>query len=110
GLCHGSHFSGYVGYLEMTERTYCCVPYCRHTSRKFTSEWICGEHWRGVPKASRRRLSMVRRRYRRRFGDNGFWEYPAGSPDRLPAVRLDRLWRWCWERCKRIAIERGVGL
>lgn len=97
-------------------RTACCVPFCRRTRglRKgetaLPSEWVCGEHWRMVPKHNRVRLTRAYRWYRRRFGDNGPHIYPAGSPNRLAAVRYGRHWRRCWERCKRAAIEAAGGV
>lgn len=94
----------------MTDRVPCCVPGCRRSTKLVTREWICGKHWVAVPKSWRRRLSLIVRRYHKRFGDNGWHVYPAGSPDRLEAVRLTRLWRLMWERCKRAAIERAMGI
>lgn len=93
----------------MTSRSPCLVPFCRRTT-KGDHEWICDKHWPAVPKSWRRHLSLIVRRYRKRFGDNAYWAYPAGSPDRLEAVRLSRLWRKMWERCKRRAIEAAAGV
>jgi hypothetical protein len=93
----------------MTQRSPCCVPGCRRTT-KGSHEWVCGNHWPAVPKAWRRRLALIRRRYRKQFGDNAWHVYPAGSPDRLAAVRLYRLWDKMWDRCKRAAIERALGI
>jgi hypothetical protein len=58
----------------------------------------------------RRRKSRLFRRYRHLYGDNGFWHFPPGSPKRLAAIKLDRLCRKAWERCKRAAIERAAGI
>lgn len=99
------------------ERLQCVVPGCKHTrgDRKDDPvrpgmEWICGDHWNTVPAFLRRRKSRLYRRYRRAFGDNGYWLYPPGSPDRLTAARLDRMCRASWSICRRAAIERGVGI
>jgi len=98
----------------VTDRIPCCVPYCRRTASRakfpHCSEIICGKHWRLAPAAWRRRRSRLARRYRRRFGDNPPWHYPAGSPDRIDAVRLRRLDNQLWERCKKAAIEAATGL
>jgi hypothetical protein len=96
-----------------SDRIPCCVPFCRRTAdaEKFKGEEIiCGKHWRLASATQRRRQSRMARMYRRRFGRNGYWEYPAGSPDRLDAVKLARILEKLWERCKRQAIERAAGL
>lgn len=96
----------------MADRLSCCVPFCRRTrhNRDNTSEWICGDHWRLVPARLRKRKYRLFRLYRHRYGDNSFWAYPGGSPQRLGAVKLDRLCGKAWEACKRAAIEAAVGL
>lgn len=102
----------------MGQRVSCIVPGCSRTrgQRKgeppirLGEEWICGEHWRLVPTFLRRRKSRLAQRYRRRFGDAPFWRYPAGSPNRIEAAKLDRMLRTAWAICKRAAIERAVGL
>lgn len=96
----------------MATRLSCCVPYCRRTrhNREGFSEWICGDHWRGVPPLLRKRKAKLFRLYRRRYGDKSFWGYPAGSPHRLAAVKLDRICGKAWEACRKAAIERAVGI
>jgi len=97
-------------------RTRCCVPFCRRTrgirkgETELPSEWVCGEHWSAVPKRERRRLSRAYRWYTKRFGNNAYWSYPPGTPDRIGALRYSRHWQQCWERCKRAAIEMAVGI
>jgi len=91
------------------ERVPCCVPFCRRTI-KGRGEWICGNHWPAVSTVLRRRKARLFRRYRYLYGDNGFWHFPPGSPKRLAAIKLDRLCRKAWERCKRAAIERAAGI
>jgi hypothetical protein len=92
----------------------CVVPYCRRTAdaTKFEGcdEIICGKHWRMAPASWRRRHSRMFRTYRRRFGNSGYWEFPAGSPQRIDAVRLHRLCETLWQRCKRAAIEAAAGI
>lgn len=99
-------------------RLHCVVPGCNHTrgQRKGESpitdqtEWICAKHWMAVPAHMRRRKSTMYRRYRKHFGDTPFWQFEAGSPDRLHSARLDRACRLAWALCKRAAIERGLGI
>jgi hypothetical protein len=79
----------------MTDRLACLVPFCRRTHKpEAYSEWICGEHWRLVSKATRRRLFLARRRAVRLMGERG----------RAWAAFADRL----WDRCKAEACERAV--
>lgn len=95
----------------MIDRLACCVPFCRRTRRKETyNEWICAKHWAAVPVTLRKRKALMYRRYRKQFGNTPYWKYPAGSPDRIEAVRLDRLCRVTWERCKVAAIEKAAGI
>lgn len=51
-------------------RINCLVPECRRGTTRLEPyedgvlpEWICGPHWRTVPQAWRKRLSLYRRRY-----------------------------------------------
>lgn len=96
----------------MCDRIPCEVPFCRRTARpdRVGTVWICGQHWGLVPKRYRMALSRAGRRYRKRFGDNPFWKYPGGSPLRLEAVRRVRIWERLWARCRKVAIERAVGI
>lgn len=72
-------------------RTRCCIPFCNHSTGKPVSEWICGDHWRLIPRIQRR----VFLRSRRRAVANGHWPPEA-----------ERLWR----AVKRAAIERAMGI
>ncbi len=96
----------------MTDRISCCVPFCRRTYRNDEgyAEHLCGNHWRLADKYLRRRRGKLEHRYRRKFGNTAFWEYPAGSPERLEAVKLDRICGKAWEACKKQAIERAAGI
>lgn len=98
----------------MTDRIPCVVPYCRRTASAFKfegcTEIICGKHWRMASATARRRHSKLARAYPRRFGENGFWEYPSGSADRLAAVKLARIETKAWARCKKQAIEAAAGI
>lgn len=103
--------------LHGPARIGCCVPFCRSTRGDRNGdplvrgmEWVCSKHWRMVPRRDRARLSRAYRWYSRRFGENASWTYPAGSPNRISAVRYGRHWRRCWERCKRAAIEAAGGI
>lgn len=93
------------------ERLPCCVPFCRRTRRKdnFT-DWICREHWVTVPRTYRRRWQQLERHYKRRFAGQACYVFPPGSPRRLDSVKLDRLCRRAWERCRRAAIETAMGV
>lgn len=94
------------------DRTPCLVPFCRRTTklRYKGEEWICSVHWPQVPTRLRRRKYWLFRRYRRLFGSNHYFAYPPGSPNRLAAVRLDRLCLQAWNACKKAAIERATGI
>jgi hypothetical protein len=65
----------------------CCVPFCRHTTKRVFAEWICGEHWRHVDPSVKRMKRTAERRFR------GTATYDT-----------------VWERCKAQAIERAVGI
>lgn len=73
----------------MTDRIRCSVPFCRRTTGRFSlpTEWICGDHWRGVPQRLRRLYSLAKRR-------------------RKP----DAVLNYIWMKCKRAAIERAGGI
>jgi hypothetical protein len=101
-------------------RLRCEVPFCKRTRGRRKGDaadpdpaheqWICGDHWRRVSPHLRRRKARLERLYRRRFGDASFWTFPGGSPKRIAAVKLDRLCRLAWERCRRQAIEHAAGI
>lgn len=75
-------------------RLHCVVPYCRRTTPRIRfDEWICGDHWRLLPKAARRAYGRRKRRWRR------YHQYSDG-------IAARRLWRWL----TRHAIERAMGL
>lgn len=82
----------------MTRRLTCLCPGCHRTrgQRKGEppihdgEEWICGVHWRAVPKHLRKRLAKARRRIKR--GDE----------------RWRRVLRRTWRRCRQIAIEEAL--
>lgn len=89
----------------------CCIVGCRSTfADDGSSEIICGKHWRLAPAKWRRQVTVLRRRYRNLCGDGGWTDFPAGSPKRLEAVRLFRLFHSAWDRCKRRASQRAMGL
>lgn len=92
-------------------RIACCVPFCRRTTRAGGfEEWICGNHWRSVPRTLRARKTRLIRRYRRRHGDRAPHLYASGSPERIDAVKNDQLLRTIWDRCKAAAIEAAAGI
>ena len=49
----------------MSERTPCCVPFCKRTSRHLYRWWVCGEHWRQTPKKIKARWRRACRAYAR---------------------------------------------
>lgn len=89
----------------------CCIMGCRRTFKdEGYSEVICSQHWRLVPSYMRRRHRLLVARYTRQFGDNAPWIYPAGSPKRLHAVRLQGLYLQAWRLIKDAATDRTMGL
>ena len=71
----------------MPDRIPCVVPFCGRTRKGSPpSEWICADHWRGVPWKNKLVLARARRRRDR----------PA--------------WDLAWTWCKRWAIERAAGI
>jgi hypothetical protein len=78
----------------VNERIACYIPFCRHTRKNpGFSEWICGDHWRMVPKDRRRAYGRLKRVWRR-------FHHEADG------IRADRI----WSRLKRQAIETAVGI
>lgn len=71
----------------MTNRTICCIPFCRRTTAEIYSEWICGRHWSMTSKRLRAVYHKRKRRYRK--GDNG------------QGHKLSRI----WEKLKHQAME-----
>ncbi|MFC5509337.1 hypothetical protein [Bosea massiliensis] len=97
----------------MTTRIHCCVPFCRRTTAKPYSEWICGKHWPLVPK----RVKLFRRRAdasldRARAAMAAILDMSDERyPDTMIALnKAHRRSQRAWERCKRFAIERAMGL
>lgn len=81
----------------MTTRIACCVPFCRRTCRndRGWAEWICGNHWRLVPKQYRRAYQRFLRHRRKPPRDTVL---TASAGDRL------------WSRVKRAAFEAAGGI
>lgn len=75
--------------------------------------WICGAHWRLVPRyMKRRRSALVRewRALRRCYRVRSFHQLAPGSPERLRWVRLERLIPVSWRLIERAALgDRGSG-
>lgn len=85
---------------SVTDRISCVVPFCRRTTKRLweTQEWVCGIHWRLVPREMRQRLFKYRRLVNRMF--------TRGVPNqRAKARESDQ-----WEKCKSAAIERAAGI
>ncbi|GLK85698.1 hypothetical protein [Ancylobacter defluvii] len=106
--------------MDSGRRLACCVPFCRRTRgvRKgetgLPSEWICGPHWAGVPRALKRRKSLnfrfIRREMRRQPLASQWWRLPPGSAERIKAIGMWRVAGAIWDRCKRAAIEAAGGI
>lgn len=99
----------------MTDRTPCCVPFCRRTTKAGAfSEWICGKHWALVSKRTKRWRRLADRllarsdsRFNRQYAAQGCtWTEP--QLQRVDAAR--RLANAGWQRCKREAIEAAAGI
>ncbi|CUA90888.1 hypothetical protein IMF23_04400 [Chelatococcus daeguensis] len=99
----------------MSDRLPCCVPFCRRTTKagRFT-DWICAKHWPLVSLETRGAYNLAKRRARRIIARRPiyreYWKLPAGSPERLRAVRMWRRIDAAWARCKCEAIERAAGI
>lgn len=97
-------------------RISCCVPHCRRTraNTEGWDSWICGEHWRLVPKKMRAVKNRNAREIRSAIAKNPlvaeYWKMPPGAPERIAAVRLWNTHDRIWSRCKRAAIEKGMGI
>jgi len=91
------------GFVEGCQRTdqhlHCAVPFCNHTTKADRKmgvwvEWVCGKHWRMVPRQMRRILTRLRK-------------MQARSRDQF---ELQRRQQRIWRRCRRAAVERAAGL
>lgn len=84
----------------MTDRVRCLVPFCKRTTPagRFgpDAQWICGNHWRMIPKDRRRVWGRLRKQWRR-YGPS------AGE-------NFDARWWRIWDRLKRSAIEAATGI
>ena len=96
-------------------RIACCVPFCRRTCRDdgSFSEWICGKHWAGVRKVTKRRRRIADRaaaradeRFKALYSAQGGFTYQQHG--RAMAAR--RLSAALWRRCKAEAVERAMGV
>lgn len=81
-------------------RSSCCVPGCRRTSTLFTAEWVCGDHWRMIPRRFKLAWSRAKRHNRRH------WLAMSERRRRAAHYRMDRLWLVL----KRAAIIAAAGL
>ncbi len=72
----------------------CCVPFCKKTTERTDyDEWVCGDHWKGIPKQRRQVYTRAKRR-----------AISSGSPEDRDAAGL------LWARMKAKAIERAAGI
>lgn len=73
--------------------------------------WLCGIHWRRVPRALKARRSAVlrlRRKLLRRGKVEAYWELPPGSPARIRLLRIGQLIVTTWTRCVCVAAGEGT--
>lgn len=99
--------------IEMRGRCQCAVPFCTHTRgpRKGdrealtpTTQWLCDKHWRAVP------LKMRQAYHRRENWERGDPYRRKGAPAWVrERPNDDGSWR-LWERIKREAIQRAMGI
>lgn len=91
----------------MADRCHCLVPYCRRTTGKLDADdpWICGQHWKLVPRWMKRRRTRLYRLWKKAGGSDTSW--PEQPPKARKALRL--YWAW-WAKIKKTAIERAVGI
>lgn len=102
-------------------RLRCCVPFCNRTrgQRKGEDpiregeEWICHEHWRAVPRKmkafKRRAKAKWKRAVGRRDALTGM-DDPNYEPVMAELFAAKVRSKWIWQRCKRAAIERAMGI
>lgn len=92
-------------------RQRCCIMGCNRTFKDegFTVV-MCGGHWRMAPAHMRKRHAKLVRRYKREFGNNGFWDYPPGSEKRLAALRLAKMRDRAWDMCRKAVEQRSLGI
>ena len=82
-------------------RVNCQVPGCNHTRGQRKGEppirdgyeWVCGDHWQAIPKIMRKVVARTRRR----------------AHARPTHENINSFYR-IWDRAKREAIERGIGI
>lgn len=98
----------------MGERTRCCVPFCRRSTKEKYNEWICGPHWRTIQphikQAWHRTKRRMRKVLRRKPQYREYWKMPPGSRDRLRAVDMWARVDQAWKACKHDAIEGAAGI
>jgi len=83
---------GIIFYNPPIDRCPCVVPHCRRTSGKMiTMAFVCGKHWRMVPKKHRLFQSKLKRKLARGYN----------------AKTANQEWR-TWIRCARLAIKRAL--
>lgn len=111
-------------------RIICCVPFCRRTYRNDDgyAEWICGPHWRAVPLRYRRFKAKAGKAYATAVAlcdtiNAEGYEFAKANEGCISDDIMDRFMAaWdrrilkrrqsdrAWDRCKRIAIERAMGI
>lgn len=103
------------------ERLQCCVPFCGRSrgDRKGDpvdryDEWICGDHWKLVSRRTklfRRRCDAALEKARR---EAAVYRSRQGYVTHIDLVlkinHAGRRAARAWDRCKREAIEKGMGI
>lgn len=83
------------------ERSVCIVVGCRNSSAKWAGQrYICGPHWRPIPKA-------MKRVHRRTWA---IFEKARQARDEPRMGRAIDAFNWNWKRLERAAQEKAVGI
>ena len=92
-------------------RQRCCIMGCNKTFKDEGYELvICRKHWVLAPAYRRQRVTHLRRRYKRAFGDTPHWKFEAGSENRMKSWRLAKLINEAWELCHKSVRDRSMGI
>lgn len=80
------------------------MPFCRRTIAKPAdpkAEWICGPHWKLVPKWRKARVRQARRQWERR---HRLYRMTLCKAEWDDMERMRKLADRLWDRCKEEAI------
>lgn len=89
------------------KRIVCCVPHCRRSTARFESgEIICEKHYRLVDRKLKKRRARVRARDKRNHQPGRI----ITALIKLRILRAAQTDAMIWERMKKQAIERAMGI